>query len=647
MHPRRWLLALVAIALVSPLPVEGYRYLRIYDDLRASQSELALSLDALTERGLSASPDELVRLEARLATTQARLHRASAAMEGDPLLRLASHVPWWGRQTRAAIALAHLGADAAAVGREAAAALAETAALQGDGSLSERLPALLAAVDPHATRMEEALTRMEARRQELSGEGLLPPLGHALAELDRRLPEVRSLLADYRTARPHLPALLGYQGQQRYLVLGMDSTEALPAGGFVLVFGLLEVEGGRPREVFFAPSDSIYLPWKQAGGYVEPPRPLKDYLLRDWPMGLGAVAWWPDFPTAARNAVQLYRLQSGDERPLDGVLGVNFQTLERLLAALGPVRVDRYDVTVDAGNVVPVTLLLTHPEAPRPWETHRYDFVAWLARAIIGRLMQTGPSRWGDLLRALRQLRDEKALLAYSDHPHIQEALVRLGLAGEVRHQDGDYLMVADASVRSTKLNLALRSRLDLTVRLDGQGNALHTLRLTYVNDFPAWAAAQDSRLASVVLAGGSLRMYGSYLRLLVPPGVQAVQVWSDEGPLALEDRWEEHGKAHLGLYLLLPLGARKEVTFSYLVPDAVAERGDIRSYRLLVQRQPGTGATPLRLRVEPPPGAREGRATLDGQPLPGDLSPIETDLRKDRELSLVYRWAGEGRGGP
>jgi hypothetical protein len=625
------------------MSVEVYRYLQAYERLAAARGALMSAVDALTERGASSTPAQLAESADRFARARSELHEATGILENDPLFRLAGLLPGVGSQARAALALAHIGADAALVGEEATAAFSVISAPENQ-PLAVRVPALLEDVGPHAAKIEAALERIQARRRAMPDGQLLGPLTAALAELDEHLPRAESLMEDYRWARRALPVLLGHQGRQRYLVLGMDNTEALPAGGFVLLYGLVEVEGGRVLGSSFAPSESIYFPWKEAGGYEEPPRPLRDYLLRGWPMGLGEVGWWPDFPTAAQHALRLYRQESGDDRPIDGVVGVNFQTLEHVLSLLGPVRIEEYGVTVDAANVVSTVLVLTHATQLRPWESHRYDFAAYLARAVIERLAHFETSRWGALLRTVQLLREEKAFLVYSARPDTQEALRHLRISGEVREEGGDYLMVADASVRSTKLNLVVRASIDLTVGLDEEGNARHTLRLSYANEFPKWATGQDPRLARLVVADGTLLMYGSYLRLLVPPHTGEVEVWSDQGPLALEDRWHEHGKDHLGVYLLLPVGAARELTFSYVVPSPVERGREADTYRLIVQRQPGAGPVPLRLRVELPPSARPVRATLDGEPLPATAIVVETDLSRDRSLSVEYVTPGAGR---
>ena len=104
------------------------------------------------------------------------------------------------------------------------------------------------------------------------------------------------------------------------------------------------------------------------------------------------------------------------------------------------------------------------------------------------------------------------------------------------------------------------------------------------------------------------------------------------------EDVWQEHGKTVLGRYFALPIDSRKTLTFTYTVPAALDTSQDPFVYRLLVQKQPGTAAVPLRIKVEAPRWAEAVSLELDGRPVALDSLGLETDLRQDR--TLVVRLA-------
>jgi hypothetical protein len=295
--------------------------------------------------------------------------------------------------------------------------------------------------------------------------------------------------------------------------------------------------------------------------------------------------------------------------------------------------VDEYGVTLDSGNVTDQTLTITHPEATRPWETDRYDFVAYLAQAVIDRAMGIEPSHWTAMLDAINALGEEKNLLFYLRDPDAQRAVAQLGWDGGVHPSEGDYLMVADSSLNSTKLNLVVQSSVDLKVSLDDLGNATNTVTITYENEYSIWARDQDPRLAALVTGKGTLTVYGDYVRLLIPSGSALLEVRDGDTPVGAESVWQEHGKTVVGRYFALPVDSRKTLTFVYTVPAALDTSRDPFVYRLLVQKQPGTAASPLRIEVETPYWAEAVSLELDGRPVAPESPGLETDLRRDRNL--------------
>jgi hypothetical protein len=204
---------------------------------------------------------------------------------------------------------------------------------------------------------------------------------------------------------------------------------------------------------------------------------------------------------------------------------------------------------------------------------------------------------------------------------------------GQAEPTDGQYLMVVDSSLNSTKLNLVVQPSIQMDVHLDGKGNARNTVTITYTNDYDAWAPGQDPHLASLVIGQGTLTVYGNYLRLLVPRGSTVHDVWEEGATVGAEGVWQEHGKTILGRYFALPLNSEKTLSFTYHVPAVLDTSDNPFTYRLLIQKQPGTAAIPLSITVEPPPWAQSMALTLDGTALESDVRSVSTDLRVDRTL--------------
>jgi len=643
---RRRLVVGVAVAIVVVLVTLGAaRYVRLYDDLTDGKDILVAAATLMEDGGLNIESNELDDVEVSFQRAQDKLESAANTLDSDPLLFVARHLPWLGDQVEASRDLVEIGAGGSDIGMEAVRAMRSYHNVRDSqgGALSEKVTLVLDAVEPHVGIIEEELAAVDRRRQSMPEDGLLGPLDSALGDLDYHIEELHARLEDYRRGARLAPDLLGYDGRKTYLVLAHDNTEMLGSGGFILVYGLLTIDHGRLERLSFDDVHGIYHDWRErTGEYIEPPRPLKAYLLRDWSMGLAEASWWPDFPTVAEEAIELYRRETGSEEPIHGVIGINFLTLEKLLEVTGPVTVEDYGVTVDSQNVTEQTLIISHPDALRPWESDRYDFTGYLAEDVIDRSLTIDSSRWAPMLTALHTLGQERNLLMYSRDEEVQEVIAEQGWDGRVMPASGDYLMVVDSSLNSTKLNLVVQPNIKVDISLDDPGNARNTVTITYANDYTTWAQGVDPHLASLVVGAGTLTVYGNYLRLLVPEGSTVQDVREQGAPVGAEAVWQEHGKTVLGRYFALPQDTTKTLSFTYVVPSALDTSQNPFTYRLLVQKQPGTVAIPLEIRVEPPSWAKTVSLELDGALMESGSLEVNTDLRVDRTLTvtLVPQWS-------
>ena len=77
----------------------------------------------------------------------------------------------------------------------------------------------------------------------------------------------------------------------------------MPGGGLVSVFGTMRFDHGHIDSLEFHDAVQYGEDWmNRTGDYVEPPRPLKQYLLKDTSWNLAVSNWSPDFPTSAHSA---------------------------------------------------------------------------------------------------------------------------------------------------------------------------------------------------------------------------------------------------------------------------------------------------------------------------------------------------------
>lgn len=631
----RWLLlglAAAGLAAGALATLTATRYYPAYRTALAARDDLREAQELLRERGLDATDADLTAAETSLDDAERGFQRARRTFD-DPLLDLGQRAPMVGGSLSATVRLTDVGLDGVRLGREAARMARTFQRLRQEpgAPLTERTEEILQELNPSMTAIEEQLQRLSTTRAKLAGAVLPPSLVSTVEELDRDLAEMAELTATYDALSAFLPDFLGFRGPRTYLVLAQNNAELLPTGGLISVYGTITVQDGRILEKRFEDAVSFGGRWlERTHAYVEPPTPLKRYLLRDYSWNFAVSNWSPDFPTAAQDAERFFQLAGG--RQVDGVIAINVDTIEQLLTVTGPITVDGYDVTVTAGNALDV--IEAHTRTALEPDIDRKAFVGVLAEELLSRLTRLPPERWTAMLKALQRMRDQRQLLLFSHRPEVERLAYRLDIDGALKHPESDYLMLVDASVNSTKLNIVLEQRLDLAVQIDTTGAAHHELTISYRNTLPAWSQGRDPVLVRRLMLGG---LYGGYVRLLAPSATRLESVTLGGEEAGAEEVASVQGKTVIGRFFALPSGQSTTVVFQYTTPAIVRRVGGVLEYRLYLQKQPGTGPIPVRLRVALPAGAEIESTEIAGLQVES-AAQVETDLSQDRELIVRYR---------
>ena len=92
-----------------------------------------------------------------------------------------------------------------------------------------------------------------------------------------RVDKYGPLLDSYVTVSARLPAILGWDGPRRYLVLTQNPAELRPTGGFTGSYGIVTFDRGRLTEHSFRDIVLLDYPWDYP--FIKPPTELANYLL--------------------------------------------------------------------------------------------------------------------------------------------------------------------------------------------------------------------------------------------------------------------------------------------------------------------------------------------------------------------------------
>ena len=631
--------ALVVLALsavvVGGAALIAFRYLPALDDARVLRTGLEATVERVREAGLGIDRTTLDAVGADLATARGRYERLASLLAGDPLIAVARIVPLLSSNVRGAdgvVAAAGDLLDAAddglAIGRRFVEIRATQAANPAGTSTLAQLVALMATSRNHAV---SAAASVASARRELATvpDGLLGPIASARDAMATRIDAYGPLLDSYVDASARLPAILGWDGPRRYLVLTQDPAEIRPTGGFIGSYGIMTFDRGRVTERQFQDVFPLDFPWDYPR--IEPPQELADYLLGPkQPWQFADSNWSPDFPTSARDALRLYTNESGDTH-IDGVIGLTTYTIDELLKLTGPIAIPEYDATIASGETTMKVLELTR-EASAPGGD-RKAFLPAFADRLLAALVALPARSWGDLAGTADTLRRNHLLLAWFNDQADQDLMARSGFDGAVRQDAGDYLFPVDANVApATKLDILTTRALDLDVSIDAVGNAQNRLSLTWTNGYEAPEAAPYRAMANV---GG--RILGVYSRILVPSRSR-VDAVSGGGVAPVTDPamvGEESNRTVIGAYIKVPPGSAS-LRYTWTSPYAADVDRTGGTYRLTIQKQPGMPPGPLTITIRVPDGQRITAASPELQ-VSGGVATLTVTFERDIVVGLRY----------
>jgi len=637
-------LLIIALALVF-LTIKATRVYRIYQDMAPQIA----SLQAVASVA-STNPSELdlAQLEDSLRNTATGLEALHEELRPFlPLTRYLGWVPTYGGDIEAAPYLLAAGRDLSRAGvilLERFSPLLEYPSDVEQASVLSQAVTTLAQARADLDQAEQLLQQAQTSLDAVESGRLSPLLADQVAPLQRYLPLATSGL---KVAK-RLPSLLGAESPQTYLILTQNMDEIRPTGGYINAAGHVVLDQGQIVE--FVMGDS-YAVDQLSEAYPYPPTPIRQYMAADYWV-LRDANWSPDFPTSARNAIELYELGQGISA--NGVVVLDQQALVYLVRAFEPVDVDAEEVT--SKNVIELMRRQWEPLSDQEygeWWRQRKSFMVALAQTVRGRFEHDiGSIDPPVLVDALQQALAEKHILVYVEDPIAAEFLSEHNWSGSLQTVPGDYLMVVDANLGFNKASALVERSTSYHVTLAEDGSAQARAKLSYQH--PAQRRAepclQEPRY-DPVYEQNMERCYWNYVRLIVPsgahllngPGIMVdgqylLRGQSTAGEIDVEPLGSE--RTSWGQLFLLSPGESLSLDYIYTLPPGTAHSVDDRwVYSLYLQKQPSTLQPPVEVVVT----LAEGAHFLESQPQPliqqGSVGTYSVSLSTDQKIEVSYRF--------
>lgn len=391
--------------------------------------------------------------------------------------------------------------------------------------------------------------------------------------------------------------LVGLEGDRQFLLMFLNNTELRPTGGFLGTYGLVVVEGGDMKSLT---TDDTYavdaLVANNDQYFIPSPLPIAKYLEQPvWYFRDGT--WSPDFATGAQETIALFRQEiaaAGQPVPeIHGAIGITATFFEDLLRFLGPVTVDGTVYTAD--NVVDtleyqVEIAFEQQGVARE---DRKDIVGRFANIVLDRVLELPPSRFEEVFALFVQAFTQKDFALWMRDPATQAVLDDAGWSQKIAGQESvDTLMVVDANMASLKSDPVVKRAIRYHLRPQGKSYEA-TVSITY--DHQGSFDWKTSR-------------YRTYTRIFVPQGSRLLAVDGSlendalRNPQALSGEvvtQEELGLTSFGTFIAIEPGHQGTLTFTYLLPESIAEAIRHGTYALHLLKQMGAADHDIALNLD------------------------------------------------
>ena len=448
--------------------------------------------------------------------------------------------------------------------------------------------------------------------------GLTPPqVSRGVTQAREALGPAVDALRQADTGLTAVSGLLGASGPRSVLVILQNNAELRGSGGYTSSFATGRTQDGRLLleplqdliEVADPPETDRYLPAPQE--YVEDFQTYggNSTMWRTWNMS-------PHVPDSAVVGARIAGAVTGREPDVVVLLDVPAMGA---LAALGGTAITLPDGSVVQPSELTDALLVdayagagTDSEA----QVRRRVQLQAAATAAVSRLLG-GDVPAEELARPLVRLADQRHLAVWSARPAEQQALERLGVAGQlVPPRGGDLVHVSVNNTGANKLDLYVDRRVSVTAEV-GPSSAAVTQRVSFTN-----AAPPD--LVPYVAGVERPGVVISRVELSLPPAARDLRPTIDGKPWvgALH---EGGGRSRLITRLELPRGASSVLEVRYTLPLTDGR------YHLALVPQPLAEDAVLRLAVLPADG--EALGSVEGADVVGGRVEEEVPLSETRDV--------------
>jgi hypothetical protein len=354
------------------------------------------------------------------------------------------------------------------------------------------------------------------------------------------------------------------QGEVNYLVIFQNTLELRPTGGFIGNFAEVTLDNGMLKD--YTIYNTNVFDYGKPG--IDSPEPYKN-MLGLQQMQLRDANWAPNFPTTAKQIIDLYELEGGTKN-ISGVIAVNASILPEILKIIGPISIEAIDEELDHNNI----LLDLQYELNFGFiekgisRSDRKEPIKDLAFEIDNRISKSSIVTLSMLADMLLQQANQKHIMFWSINPDVQSNIVSLGWDGGIDiNTQKDYLKVVDANLGALKTDYYMKRAIKKDIRECDNDKICSTIIISYNN-----TAKEATSLNTD---------YKSYTRVLLPQNAFVNSVTGIDKVNNKVDYSTAYNKKIVGFQILVPVNSTNDITIDYTMPK-------LGQYELDIQKQSG-----------------------------------------------------------
>ena len=565
-------------------------------------SEQGASVLTDAARSLSTSPEHwsagrVADAESRRGRAQLLLQSGRSRLTGDIILRLAATLPWVGGQVRALYDLTDAADTSSAVLGDYLDMARKYEVLRGQqGPPGPRLTRLLRDWLPPLSDADTRLPAQLANLRRDQSRWLLPPLrdrvGRALGVLGPATDQTAAAAAAARL----VPAAIGADRPQTYLLLFANPAEIRPAGGFVGAVGSLTLVNGTPQNLDIRAEEAFTPLFKQ---HFDAPYPLPRFFdYKKAPFEIGEAEWDPNFAASAKLSEAMFKSATGAN--VDGTISLDPYAIEALLGVTGPVDVAGYGSFNKDNFFAQVDYIVNVKRGPGSGKAA----LPIIAKVILQKVLDQPITNWPRLVSAVQEEARGRHIQLQFHSADLASATAAAGYDGAILAKGNDYAMVVDGNVGATKSDFYMTKSMDIKAEVPASGLSRHRVTLQYKLPLPV----DDVDRA---LNHEDQGAYADYVRVYLPElasGVSVRYAQDDGAGFGGYDRTElVNGKQVVAAFFRLPRGHQGTFQIDYTIPLDVRNH----TFDLFIQKQAGIPDRPTTLELSFPGGRTTRRSNL------------------------------------